>query len=82
MSGSKGKGGKSPGPHDGPFKTFLTHTATDRYLLPLHLSAERRQLCVLTTLQMEPGSGIEENLRTFFADKLYSLKTTDGEGDI
>ena len=26
MSGRKGKGGKSPVPHDGLFKTFLTHT--------------------------------------------------------
>ena len=37
MSGRKGKGGKSPVPHDGLFKTFLTHTDTARDFLALHL---------------------------------------------
>lgn len=37
-------------------------------------------LCGLTTLQLESGSFIEENLRTYFADVLYSLKTTEDEG--
>ena len=82
MSGRKGKGGKSPGPHDGLFKTFLTHTDTARDFLALHLPAELLQLCDLTTLQLESGSFIEENLRTYFADVLYSLKTTEGEGYI
>ena len=82
MSGKKGKGRKSPVPHDGLFKTFLTHTDTARDFLALHLPAELLQLCDLTTLQLESGSFIEENLRTYFADVLYSLKTTDGEGYI
>ncbi|QNU74045.1 Rpn family recombination-promoting nuclease/putative transposase (plasmid) [Klebsiella pneumoniae] len=82
MSGRKGKGGKSPVPHDGLFKTFLTHTDTARDFLALHLPAELLQLCDLTTLQLESGSFIEENLRTYFADVLYSLKTTEGEGYI
>lgn len=82
MSGKKGKGGKSPVPHDGLFKTFLTHTDTARDFLALHLPAELLQLCDLTTLQLESGSFIEENLRTYFADVLYSLKTTEGEGYI
>ena len=77
MSGRKGKGGKSPVPHDGLFKTFLTHTDTARDFLALHLPAELLQLCDLTTLQLESGSFIEENLRTYFADVLYSLKTTE-----
>ncbi|MGR8820943.1 Rpn family recombination-promoting nuclease/putative transposase [Klebsiella variicola subsp. variicola] len=82
MSGRKGKGGKSPVPHDGLFKTFLTHTDTARDFLALRLPAELLQLCDLTTLQLESGSFIEENLRTYFADVLYSLKTTEGEGYI
>ena len=82
MSGRKGKGGRSPVPHDGLFKTFLTHTDTARDFLALHLPAELLQLCDLTTLQLESGSFIEENLRTYFADVLYSLKTTEGEGYI
>ena len=82
MSGRKGKGGKSPVPHDGLFKTFLTHTDTARDFLALHLPAELLQLCDLTTLQLESGSFIEENLRTYFADVLYSLDATGGEGYI
>ena len=82
MSGRKGKGGKSPVPHDGLFKTFLTHTDTARDFLVMHLPTELLQLCDLTTLQLESGSFIEENLRTYFADVLYSLKTKDGEGYI
>jgi hypothetical protein len=62
------KGRESPVPHDGLFKTFLTHTDTARDFLALHLPAELLQLCDLTTLQLESGSFIEENLRTYFAD--------------
>lgn len=80
MSGRKG--GKSPVPHNGLFKTFLTHTDIVRDFLALHLPAELLQLCDLTTLQLESGSFIEENLRTYFADMLYSLRTTEGEGYI
>ncbi|SQC92161.1 Putative transposase, YhgA-like [Cedecea neteri] len=82
MSGRKGKGRNTPVPHDGLFKTFLTHTDTARDFLALHLPTELLQLCDLNTLQLESGSFIEENLRTYFADVLYSLKTTDGEGYI
>lgn len=82
MSGRKGKSGKTAVPHDGLFKTFLTHTDTARDFLLLHLPTELLQLCDLTTLQLESGSFIEENLRTYFADVLYSLKTCDGEGYI
>lgn len=53
MSGRNRKGGKSPVPHDGLFKTFLTHTDTARDFLALHLPAELLQLCDLTTLQLE-----------------------------
>ncbi|EUM16585.1 hypothetical protein L465_00399 [Enterobacter sp. BIDMC 29] len=65
MSGRKGKGAKSPVPHDGLFKTFLTHTDTARDFLALYLPAELLQLCDLTTLQLKSGSFIEENLRTY-----------------
>lgn len=82
MSSRKGKGGKSPIPHDGLFKTFLTHADTARDFLTLHLPAELLHLCDLNTLQLESGSFIEENLRTYFADVLYSLKTAEGEGYI
>ncbi|MEZ8264542.1 Rpn family recombination-promoting nuclease/putative transposase [Vibrio sp. 10N.237.312.C02] len=34
----------------------------------------------LTTLKLESGSFIEENLRPYYSDVLYSLKTSQGEG--
>ncbi|ELW8241397.1 Rpn family recombination-promoting nuclease/putative transposase, partial [Yersinia enterocolitica] len=39
-----------------------------------------RQLCDLSTLRLESGSFIENNLRACYSDVLYSLKTTAGDG--
>ena len=69
-------------PHDAAFKQFLTHPATARDFIQLHLPAELLMLCDLKTLKLESGSFIEENLRAYFSDVIYSLKTTTGEGYI
>lgn len=73
------EGWKVTGSPDRLFKTFLTHTDTDRKFLALHQPAKLQQLCDLTILQLESGSYIKEILRIYFADVLYFLKTTDGE---
>ncbi|MCK6263804.1 Rpn family recombination-promoting nuclease/putative transposase [Vibrio sp. ZSDE26] len=67
-------------PHDALFKQFLTHPETAKDLLDIHLPAELREICDLTTLKLESGSFIEENLRPYYSDVLYSLKTSHGEG--
>ncbi|MEI2266178.1 Rpn family recombination-promoting nuclease/putative transposase [Erwinia sp. CGal63] len=72
----------SPVPHDGLFKTFLTDPDTARDFLTFHLPAPLLQICDLSTLRLESGSFIEENLRTYFADVLYSLRTNRGTGYI
>ncbi|MDU4094651.1 MAG: Rpn family recombination-promoting nuclease/putative transposase [Pantoea sp.] len=72
----------TPTPHDAAFKQFLTHPDTARDFLQLHLPAELLRLCDLKTLKLESGSFVEENLRAYFSDVLYSLKTTIGEGYI
>ncbi|MFH8136140.1 Rpn family recombination-promoting nuclease/putative transposase [Pantoea osteomyelitidis] len=72
----------SPTPHDGLFKTFLTHPPTAREFLTCHLPPALLEVCNLDTLQLESGSFLEEDLRPYFADILYSLKTTDGDGYI
>lgn len=72
----------SPVPHDGLFKTFLTNTDTARDFLSFYLPPELLEICDITTLQLESGSFIEENLRTYFADVLYSLRTSNGTGYI
>lgn len=42
----------------------------------------RRAICDLSTLKLESGSFVEDDLRQYFSDVLYSLKTTAGDGYI
>ena len=69
---------KTPTPHDLAFKQFLTHPDTARDFMLLHLPAELQAICDLSTLKLESGSFVEDNLRPYFSDVLYSLKTTAG----
>lgn len=69
-------------PHDAIFKTFLRHPATARDFLKLHLPASLQNVCDLKTLKLESGSFIEEDLRAYYSDILWSLKTRDGDGYI
>ncbi|ELO33882.1 hypothetical protein SEEE0268_16713, partial [Salmonella enterica subsp. enterica serovar Enteritidis str. 648902 6-8] len=43
--------------------------------MELHLPAELRAICDLSTLKLESGSFVEDDLRQYFSDVLYSLKT-------
>jgi len=47
--------------------------------MEIHLPADLRAICNLGTLKLENGSFVEENLRQYFSDILYSLKTVDGD---
>uniref|UniRef100_UPI00119E9E6D Rpn family recombination-promoting nuclease/putative transposase n=1 Tax=Yersinia mollaretii TaxID=33060 RepID=UPI00119E9E6D len=67
-------------PHDAIFKQFLTHQQTARDFLEIHLPSEFRKICDLNTLQLESGSFIENDLRAYYSDVLYSLKTQTHEG--
>ena len=67
-------------PHDALFKTFLTHPETARDFLEIHLPAALREQCDLTTLQLESGSFIEDDLRALYSDVLWSIKTQQGSG--
>lgn len=69
-------------PHDAIFKTFLRHPATARDFLRLHLPPSLQNLCDLKTLKLESGSFIEEELRAYYSDVLWSLKTHEGDGYI
>lgn len=70
----------TPTPHDATFKQFLTHTETARDFIQLHLPEKLLALCDLATLKLESGSFVEDDLRAFYSDVLYSLKTITGEG--
>ncbi|MCZ4674785.1 Rpn family recombination-promoting nuclease/putative transposase [Citrobacter sedlakii] len=69
-------------PHDAVFKTFLRHPDTARDFLDIHLPASLRSLCDLQTLKLEPTSFIEDNLRAYYSDVLWSVQTDEGEGYI
>jgi hypothetical protein len=55
---------------------------TPRDFLAIHLPPALRQRCDLDTLQLESASFIEESLRAWYSDVLWSLKTASGEGYI
>ncbi|MCS4320810.1 putative transposase/invertase (TIGR01784 family) [Serratia sp. BIGb0234] len=69
---------KNPTPHDATFRQFLTQPEIARDFMEIHLPAELRAICDLSTLKLESGSFVEDDLRQYFSDVLYSLKTTTG----
>lgn len=69
-------------PHDAVFKTFLSRVETARDFIEIHLPPALIKLCKLETLRLESGSFIEDDLRPYFNDILYSLQTTTGRGYI
>ncbi|EOS96293.1 putative transposase, YhgA family protein [Erwinia tracheiphila PSU-1] len=76
------KKSSTPTPHDATFRQFLTQPDIARNFMELHLPAELCAICDLSTLKLESGSFVEDDLRQYFSDVLYSLKTTVGDGYI
>jgi predicted transposase/invertase (TIGR01784 family) len=76
------KKNSTPTPHDATFRQFLSQPDIARDFMELHLPAELRAICDLTTLRLESGSFVEDDLRQYFSDILYSLKTSNGDGYI
>jgi len=73
---------KSPVPHDAAFRQFLANPDVARDFMQLHLPEELRKICDLGTLKLESGSFVEDDLRQYFSDVLYSFKTSAGDGYI
>ncbi|MGL4860568.1 MAG: Rpn family recombination-promoting nuclease/putative transposase [Enterobacteriaceae bacterium] len=69
-------------PHDATFRKYLAHPKVARDFMELHLPPNLRALCDLTTLKLESGSFIEDDLRPYYSDILYSLRTSKGAGYI
>ena len=76
------KKNSTPTPHDATFRQFLTQPDIARDFMALHLPPELRVRCDLSTLKLESGSFVEDDLRQYFSDVLYRLKTTAGDGYI
>ncbi|QUY48934.1 Rpn family recombination-promoting nuclease/putative transposase [Serratia plymuthica] len=73
------KKNSTPTPHDATFRQFLTQPEIARDFMDIHLPPELRAVCDLNTLKLESGSFVEDDLRQYFSDVLYSLKTTSGD---
>ncbi|GAB81375.1 Putative transposase, YhgA-like [Shimwellia blattae] len=68
----------TPTPHDAIFRQFLSQPQIARDFMALHLPEEVRERCSLESLRLVSGSFVEDDLRQYFSDVLYSLKTRDG----
>ena len=69
-------------PHDAIFKAFLSRPETARDFIEIHLPPSLVKLCNLDTLHLESSGFVEENLRQYYNDVLYSVETTKGCGYI
>jgi len=74
------KKNSTPTPHDATFRQFLTQPEIARDFMEIHLPAELRAICDLSTLKLESGSFVEDDLRQYFSDVLYSVETIEGTG--
>ncbi|MEG1211626.1 MAG: Rpn family recombination-promoting nuclease/putative transposase [Leclercia sp.] len=70
----------SPTPHDAVFRKLLSQVETARDFLAIHLPEKLRALCDLSSLRLESGSFVEEDLRHSYSDILYSVTTPSGAG--
>lgn len=69
-------------PHDAVFKKMMTHPEIAQDFLKIHLPESLCKLCDLTTLKLESTTFIEDDLKTYYSDVLWLLKTREGEGYI
>ncbi|QST30931.1 Rpn family recombination-promoting nuclease/putative transposase (plasmid) [Escherichia albertii] len=69
----------TPTPHDATFRKFLANPDVARDFMQLHLPVELQALCDLSTLKLESGTFVEDDLRQYASDILWSMKTTTGD---
>ena len=69
-------------PHDTVFKKIMSYPEMARDFLDIHLPIALREICDLQTLKLESTSFIEQDLRAYYSDVVWSLKTREGQGYI
>ncbi|WP_302476594.1 Rpn family recombination-promoting nuclease/putative transposase [Candidatus Williamhamiltonella defendens] len=72
----------TPTPHDAVFKQFLSEKETAKDFFEIWLPDEIKALCDFTTMKMESGSFVDEGMKGYQNDILYSLSTDKGKGYI
>lgn len=70
----------TPTPHDALFKQFLGQKETAQDFLDIWLPDSIKALCDLDSIKLESGSFIDEQLKSYQSDVLYSVHTVQGEG--
>ncbi|WGO84693.1 Rpn family recombination-promoting nuclease/putative transposase [Arsenophonus apicola] len=70
----------TPTPHDAVFKQFLSEKETAKDFFDIWLPDDIKAQCDLDTLRPESGSFIDENMKNYQSDILYSVKTKKGAG--
>ncbi|RIK24795.1 MAG: transposase, partial [Chloroflexi bacterium] len=66
-------------PHDKFFQTVFGRKEWAQAFLTQHLPQPVAQLVDLTTLELQPGSFVDPNLREHFTDLLYKAQRKDGK---
>lgn len=72
----------TPTPHDAVFKKIMSYPEMARDFLDIHLPVALREICDMQTLKLDSTSFIEQDLRAYYSDVLWSLKTREGQGYI
>ena len=78
-SGKMKKKKSTPTPHDAVFRQLLSQPDVARDFMEIHLPPQLLALCDLSTLRLVSGSFVEDDLRPYFSDVLYSMKTRSGD---
>jgi predicted transposase/invertase (TIGR01784 family) len=68
--------------HDAVFRQYLSQPDVARDFMMLHLPPALKAICQLDSLKLESGSFIDDDLRAYYSDVLYSLKSVGGHGVI
>lgn len=67
--------------HDAAFGAFMASQEVARDFVTLHFLEEYRQLCDLSTLRLEPSTFVDQDLKQYACDALFSMKSvSDGDG--
>jgi predicted transposase/invertase (TIGR01784 family) len=61
-------------PHDGIFKKFFSDIEIAKDFIKAYLPEQLKQNCNFSTLKIEAGSFVDEDLKQHHSDILYSLK--------
>ncbi|WGL93997.1 Rpn family recombination-promoting nuclease/putative transposase [Arsenophonus nasoniae] len=70
----------TPTPHDAVFRQFLHEKETAQDFFAIWLPNEIKAFCNLSTLKAESCSFIDEDMKGYQSDILYSVSTTKGDG--